>query len=410
MRGAGLAGFALVALGALTGQPGLVLMGVLLLLVEGLATLWSRRGLRNVTYERRFEPDRAVVGDQVAIETTVTNRKLLPLAWLRVEDHANADLAVRELPLERDAATGGGIFRTIWTLAWFEQVRRRYHVDATRRGVYQLGPAELRVADLFGRNVATEELPKRSTLLVRPRTVPVRDAQPDRAPLGLRRARIGPWEDPALFAGVRPFQLGDPLRRIHWRATARTAEVVSKRYEPSRSPEVVVAVDVQTHDGPFWLLSYDDETVEQLCVAAMSVARSSLLAGASVGLAVAAFSGTPQRSMWIAPRGGTAQVSAIADALARMSPYASAPFGNLLAGLPQRVRPGATIVTVAGRLPSSYLSTMQRLSRHGYALRHLALGPDAVEAVGQVRRIGVSADRATLDPGWETADVLAIAG
>ena len=140
MRGTGLAGFALLGLGALTGQPGLLLMGVLLLLVEGLATLWSRRGLRGVTYERRFEPDRAVVGDQVALETTVTNRKLLPLAWLRVEDLANAGMNVRELPLERDAASGGGIFRTIWTLAWFEQVRRRYHVDADRRGVYQLGP------------------------------------------------------------------------------------------------------------------------------------------------------------------------------------------------------------------------------------------------------------------------------
>ena len=128
--------------------------------------------------------------------------------------------------------------------------------------------------------------------------------------------------------------------------------MVSKRYEPSRSPEVVVVVDIQTHEGPFWLLSYDDSTVEQLAVAAMSVARTSVLAGASVGLAVAAFSGTPQRSMWIAPRGGTAQVSAIADALARMSPYASAPFGTLLAGLPQRVRPGATIVIVSGRLPT----------------------------------------------------------
>src|ERR1700748_2790130 len=99
MRGADIAGFLLAALCTLTGLRGLLLMGVLLLLVEGLATLWSRRGLRNVTYERRFEPDRAVVGDAVAIETTVTNRNLLPLAWLRIEDHANADLPVRELTL-----------------------------------------------------------------------------------------------------------------------------------------------------------------------------------------------------------------------------------------------------------------------------------------------------------------------
>lgn len=409
MKGAGRGGVALIVLGALVRQPGLVLMGVLLLLVELLASLWSRYGLRNVTYERRFEPDHVVAGDEVRLDITVTNHKALPLAWLRAEDQVDADLQVREAPVERDLPSGGGILRTIWSLAWFEQVRRHYHVDAARRGVIHLGPVELRVADLFGRNVAVEELPGRATLVVRPRTVPVRDEVRDRAPLGLRRARHGPWEDPALFAGVRPFQQGDPLRRIHWRATARTNAVMSKRYEPSRSPEMVVALDVQTWDGPFWLLSHDDEMVESLAVATASVARRALLDGASVGLAIAAYSGTPQRTLWLAPRAGTAQMSVLADALARMSPIASSPFESLLSSLPGRLRPGTTILTVSSRTPGPYLPALRRLARVGFSVRHLALGPDAPAAARAVRALGITADTASLTPDWERAEALAIA-
>ena len=41
------------------------------------------------------------------------------------------------------------------------------------------------------------------------------------------------YEDPTRIRGVRDYQPGDPLNRVHWRATARTGQLHSKLYEPS---------------------------------------------------------------------------------------------------------------------------------------------------------------------------------
>ena len=37
------------------------------------------------------------------------------------------------------------------------------------------------------------------------------------------------YEDPTRISGVRPYEAGDPLNRVHWRATARTGALHSKR-------------------------------------------------------------------------------------------------------------------------------------------------------------------------------------
>ena len=74
--------------------------------------------------------------------------------------------------------------------------------------------------------------------------------------MGTRRARQGLQEDPALFAGVRPFQPGDSRRRLHWRATARVGQPVSKKFEPSTIRETLIALDVQTTDAAYWVMVF----------------------------------------------------------------------------------------------------------------------------------------------------------
>jgi hypothetical protein len=46
-----------------------------------------------------------------------------------------------------------------------------------------------------------------------------------RRPIGEIRLAHRLFEDPTRMAGVRPYQQGDPLNRIHWRATARTGAI-----------------------------------------------------------------------------------------------------------------------------------------------------------------------------------------
>jgi uncharacterized protein (DUF58 family) len=51
------------------------------------------------------------------------------------------------------------------------------------------------------------------------------------------------FEDPTRIAGVRKYQNGDSLSRVHWRATARTGSLQSKVFEPSTLAGATIAVD-----------------------------------------------------------------------------------------------------------------------------------------------------------------------
>ncbi len=332
----------LVVVGGVADAPGLMVVAAITAGYGTLARLWTRYGVRSVTYERHLGASRAVAGDSVALDITIWNRKPLPLPWIAADDMLTDGLVVREKPdLDHaDDRQQRRLLRNTWALTWYERVVRHFHLDDLRRGAYELGPARLLLRDVFGRDAAEKELADRETLTVVPRSVPVTHVPQDRSPLGERRAPRSLVADPALFGGVRPFQAGDSLRRVHWRATARLGSPVSRRFEPARGRTVVIAVDVQTLDDvPHWEMSYDDDAFEGLCVMAASIARHLLADGALVGVAAASFTGTPQRIAWLAPRAGRGQVARAGELLARIGPVSSLPYESLLAWLARRLPP-----------------------------------------------------------------------
>ncbi len=411
MTAVGLAfGLVLVAGGIVLAAPGLVLIGLLAAFAVSVTELWSRYGLRDLHYERTLGRDRAVWGDDVALDIAVWNDKPLPLAWLSVDDFATDGVVVRDEKLLPSHRPGFTILRSRWTIGWFERVVRHFTIVADHRGVYSFGPVQLTVADLFGRGAATEERADRGTYIVRPRSVPVRTASPQHLPLGFLPARHSLFEDPALFAGVRAYQPGDPIRRVHWRATARTGAPVSKRFDPSRAREVLIAVDVQTRAGRHWLLHYDEDLVESLMVAAASLARHALAEGASCGLAAAAYSRTLDRFALAAPRGGRDQLTAIADLLGRLSEVPSAPFEQLVARLPHATSPGTTVIVLTARDPAPYISALTGLDRGGYPVQVVGIGPKGRRAAARARAFGLAATSGSLEPDWRTSDALVLAG
>ncbi len=403
-------GVGLIVVGAFARTPGLLLVGALLILSSVARTLWSRYGLRSLTYERHLLRDRAVLGEEVELQVSAWNDKLLPLAWLEAEDLVSDGLVVRERPVTQSDRPGFSSLRNTWSLAPFERVTRHLHVTAERRGVYRFGPVRLQVADLFGRDVATRSDEIGDTLIVRPRSVPVQLATPELAPMGERRARYGLHHDPALFAGVRPYQPTDPRRAVHWRATARIGQPVSKRFEPATSRRTVIALDVQTNEEPYWMMIYDEDALESLIVATASLARFVLDDGGAVGLVSNAWSGTLSRTAWVAPAAGQAQLPAILDALARLSVFASTPFEVLLRDLVARLEPGTSVMVVSGHDPRPTLGVELRLVSSGFPVTHVALGQRCTEWAELARRAGITARVARLDDSWRTSHALEVAG
>ncbi len=400
-------GIVLVLVGSFLGIPAIVLLGLVLALAEAVREVWARRGLAGVTYERRLPHPRGVVGDEIPLDITVWNRKPLPLAWLRVEDEASAGVVVRERELV-ETGEGPDVLRNAWTLAPFERVTRHFHVVARRRGVHALGPARIEVGDLFARAAAEATIESTDEWLVRPRSVPVSIPGRDDPWGGELRARAGLIADPTRYAGVRPYQPGDALRAVHWRATARLGTPVSRVFEPGRHREIVVAIDIQTADGPAWRTAFDDDRVEELYVCAASLVRRLLVDGASVGIAATAYSGARQPVASVAPGSSDAQLGRCLDLLARLSSFPSAPYERLLTTLLRTLRPGAGVLVLTARDPAPYLPVVRRVAASGHPVQLVVVGPDASEVAGRVRRAAIDARAAHLDGPWSTATALVV--
>ena len=397
----------LILAGTFLHVPIALFLGIVVLLLDVVRGIWARRGLAGVHYLRRLERHRIAWGDEISLTIEVWNRKRLPLAWLRADDAASAGIVVRERSLAIGDA-GSSILRNIWTLAPFERVARHYHVGAKRRGVFELGPVELRVGDLFASEAAVEQRPAVDRFLVRPRTVPApRLRRRDRWG-GLDRALAGLTEDPSRFAGVREYAPGDPLRRIHSRTSARLGRPMTKRFEPSRDREVLIVLDVQTGSGPVWEVAFEDDEVEALYVTAASLARSLASEHAAFGLAAAAYSGAQTPFAHVPISSSPGQAERVLDLLARLSSHPSARFEQLLSMVARIARPGTTVVAVSARDLGPFAGHLRRLERRGCEVVVLACGRNGPADAVNAHSAGLAAHSARLDGSWRTATHLTV--
>jgi len=399
-------GIALVVLASFLAVPAIILLGLVLVATGIVREVWARQGLEGVEYRRHLERERAVVGDELPLDISVWNRKALPLAWLQAEDETDRRMVVRERDLAPDT-TGTFALRNAWTLAPYERVVRHFHVVAERRGVFVLGPARLEVGDLLARPAASRTPPGTAGWIVRPRSVAVRAVVAERRWGGELRARRGLLDDPTRYAGVRPYQPGDPIRGIHWKTSARLGRPVSKRFDPARQREVVVALDIEKPAGSAWA-GAEDDLVESLCVAAASLLRQLRGEGAAVGLAAASYGGGSRPIAYLAPATSEPQLGRCLDLLARLGPFPTTSFERLLTGLVRTVRAGTSLVVLSARDPAPYLPTLRRLERSGYPVRYLGFGPDAPALAARARSAAIASSPAQLDGTWRTATSLVV--
>jgi uncharacterized protein (DUF58 family) len=249
------------------------LVGVILLsrvLVNG----WSS----NLSATREISRERIKIGDSTAVVIVLENRSWLPIPWLLVEDLLPRRALIHVPPNLQ--VTG----RRLQLVSFRGRARRTitYQLKAHCRGYYQLGPLVAETGDVFGLYRRYRVLSEPSFLLVVPEVIPLAGFDiASRRPIGEVRMSHRLFEDPTRIAGVRAYQAGDPLNRVHWQATARTGQLHSKIYEPSTVAGATLLVDF--HEKSF--AAADEPVRSELAItAAASIAGAIFQMGQQVGL------------------------------------------------------------------------------------------------------------------------------
>jgi len=243
-----LAAAAAIFLLAFALRAGLVVYAATTLGVVAATGYWlSSGGLGPVIAQREVTPTEVEVGGTVNVRLMLSNRGGRPLVWLLTEDLLPADMLAQRPP----RVTIKGRRVRVRSLRGGAAAELGYRMLFHRRGVCPVGPLLLESGDLFGFYRRYKVLAPPAIVTVLPRVVPLRGFDvASRRPVGDVRLSHRLYEDPTRIAGVRPYQHGDPLNRIHWRATARTGRLHSKIYEPTSLAGATLLVDFHAAGYP----------------------------------------------------------------------------------------------------------------------------------------------------------------
>jgi uncharacterized protein (DUF58 family) len=154
----------------------------------------------------------------------------------------------------------------------FSATRERSRIEVpltfARRGVYTLGPAEVRVADPFGLLRFAKRNRETTEVVVYPqiyelRGFPLRGGNVEAGTTGSRGRR---GEE---FANLREYRRGDDRRHIHWKSLARTGQLFVKEFSLQAPRRHTVALDLR-REG---LRTQENEIEDAVSVAASVLAH-----------------------------------------------------------------------------------------------------------------------------------------
>jgi uncharacterized protein (DUF58 family) len=373
------AGTVLIATGFAFGYPELTVLGAAALIAVACAigyAAWQP----DLSVSRQVEPDRVSRGADCAQTLTVHNSSRLRAATLIAQDTCGTGtLAVPLIRLRPN-----------------EDTSVRYPVPTARRGVIRLGPLQVTRRDPLGLIGVARTHGGTARVWVHPRVHPLAAV-----PVGIARSLDGRIDrvphGSITFDTLREYVLGDELRRVHWRTSARIGELMVREHLDTSLPRIVLLVDDRAAAYPDRRDGVCD-SFEHVCEAAASVLAAAVREDLSAQLLMV--SGGPPIGTGEHRAAGPADTRPLLDRLAE-------------AELVDTALPGSR-----GASPDPLTVITRRLRQHRYGdtLVHLSgTGrPDDLAMIGALHSgyptivAGVFGDPATVPSTVEGLHLLAV--
>lgn len=339
------AGVTAVVCAVVLGQDSLVRIGALAVFLPLVTAFVVGRRRYRLRTTRVLRPALARAGETTRVELEVSNHGGSGAGALLVEDQVPYALGARP----RFVLQG---LRREW------QRTVTYAVRSDVRGEYTIGPLTISANDPFGLLQIRTVVPGSATLIVTPRTLPL-----PRTNLSGGWGGSGEHRPQAFAAGsaedvtVREYRRGDELRRVHWRSSAHTGQLMVRKEEQPWEARATVLLDnrVRAHRGRGLGSSFE----YAVTVAASLVAHLDEQ-GYAVQLATA-------DSVGPVAQGAAASML---ERLAVVEQVGQPSIGTQWSG---DSGAGGLVVAVVGRVDDGDLGALRRLRHHHTAALALAL-------------------------------------
>lgn len=221
-----------------------LLIGIAAALALGQGLLFRFFGLKAIRYRRYFSAAAVYEGQEMEMIEEISNRKFLPVPWLRVEAHMSRFLVFGR---QENLNIADDLYhRSLFALAPWRKITRTHRITCLRRGCYRIESVALTCGDLLGLGQRGAVLENPMELLVYPSPMDFRALDvPSRRWQGDVVVRRFIEPDPFLINGIRPWHSGDSMKDVHWAATARTGDLQVKSRDYTASPRLLILLNVQ---------------------------------------------------------------------------------------------------------------------------------------------------------------------
>ena len=194
------------------------------------ASVVMARRRRPIVAERSAVAQRARVGQ--SLDVVLTLRARSRVTTFRIEEQLDLQL-------------GRAVTVPVPVIGSGDEVTHQYTISPRLRGVYRVGPLTAEFSDPMGLAKRRQVLLPATEIIVHPNTEGVLDRPLTRAfeDPPLRPPRSRPWPQGFEFYGMRDYVPGDDLRRVVWRAFARTDRLLVREFEQGISDRITLVLD-----------------------------------------------------------------------------------------------------------------------------------------------------------------------
>jgi uncharacterized protein (DUF58 family) len=237
----------LLIFGLLTGTSLFSLGASTFLVVIEMSRYLSKRWAESVTVVRQEHADEIPLGESLTVGLQIGNHSGYWIPWMILEDRLPR-VALRAPPVALELV--GKAIR-LQAFSARQNSLITYTIRSKRRGYFQMGPTVLETGDLLGLHRSYRVVNQPHYISVLPRIIPMEGLEiASRRPMGEMRVQDRGMEDPTLMAGIRQYAAGDPINRVHWKATARTGVLHTRIFQPTCLQGAMLLIDLHEASNP----------------------------------------------------------------------------------------------------------------------------------------------------------------
>ena len=368
------AGSALIILWIAFGERLLLAVAAFFLIAIVLGIGYVRLAAPRVAIQRRISPIQVHDGDRAIVEVTLQSpRRVYQVA---VEDTVQG-LGSAHFIADRGAPG--------------QPMVARYEILCRPRGIYTVGPADVRVRDPLGFTESGGATGTANQLVVYPAVedlVGIPSGRGHDPTVNTAKAAFSHTGGEDFFT-LREYEQGDDMRKVHWPSSAKRDALMIKQLEMPWQSRAMIALDPRRagHASP--------ESFEHAVRGAASVLRHLFRSGYTPTLWTGVGNGTVV---------GSAEGYALAmEELASIEPLESNNLGSAIARLRRTGIAGGVLVLVTGPPDESDLAAFQALGRDFYRTVVMSVAQPGTEAILQFARGGAVTVRSEPDSHWAPA-------